>query len=177
MHSQCSVSQRGFSLIEVLIALAVLGVGVFALVQTQGVSLRNTALASDIADVTTVVRSEIELRRFSDAGFVPDEDEIGGIEPSVISEGLACRTATESGWTGSCDVTLTSCNFSLGASDQRASMTCDLASENGVTVERPVAFVRVTGSSVRGTSLQLETFGTGIFVSGGVFEEEEGGGD
>ena len=171
MHSQGAVNQRGFSLIEVLIALAVLGVGVFALVQTQGVSLRNTSLASDIADVTTVVRSEIELRRFSDAGFVPDEEEIGGIEPSVISEGLNCRTATESGWTGSCEVTLTSCNFSLGEPDQRASMNCDLSGD--FTVDRPVAFVRVTGSSVRGTSLRLETFGTGIFVSGGVFEEEE----
>ena len=53
----------GLSLVEVLIALAVLGIGIVSLVQLQGNALRFTASAEQIRTVTQVAESELEWRR------------------------------------------------------------------------------------------------------------------
>ena len=53
----------GLSLVEVLIALAVLGIGIVSLVQLQGSALRFTASAEQIRTVTQVAESELEWRR------------------------------------------------------------------------------------------------------------------
>ena len=54
---------EGLTLIEVLVALAVLGIGIVSLVQLQGTALQYTANAEGIRTVTQVAESELEWRR------------------------------------------------------------------------------------------------------------------
>ncbi|MDZ7707498.1 MAG: prepilin-type N-terminal cleavage/methylation domain-containing protein [Trueperaceae bacterium] len=51
-----------FTLIEVLIALVVLGVGVMAAVQLQATSLRASSQAEGIQDATLVADAELDFR-------------------------------------------------------------------------------------------------------------------
>src|SRR6056297_572575 len=55
--------QAGLTLIEVLIALVVLAIGIFALVQLQALSLRSTADAQAMNRTTRLVRNELEFQR------------------------------------------------------------------------------------------------------------------
>lgn len=53
----------GLTLIEVLVAFVILVVGIFALVQLQGTSLRSTALAKAINETTRFVRGELDRQK------------------------------------------------------------------------------------------------------------------
>ena len=176
-----SVTSGGFTLVEVLLALAVLAIAVFALVQLQAVSLRNTALAADLTGITSVVRSELELRRFSDGDYVEpgsvedaeiDVEPDHGFEPVYMDE-AECLSATD--WGGDCAVTLSSCNFSLRGVGARAELRCDVeAFLDEEDIGLIVSYVRVAGESSRGSLLALQSFATSIYVAGGTFSDPEG---
>lgn len=55
----------GLTLVEVLIAIVILTVGIFALAQLQAASLRATATAEAINSTTRFVRGELERQRQS----------------------------------------------------------------------------------------------------------------
>ena len=58
-----SASRLGLSLIEVLIALAVLAIGVFALASLQASSLQYSSRAEELRIVTQIAEAELEWRR------------------------------------------------------------------------------------------------------------------
>ena len=85
------MSEKGFSLIEVIIALAVLTIGVLAVNAMQTVSVRGNKLANDITAATTW--SADELERIWRMKFVPGPPgACGGID----TDPLLCTTNNDS---------------------------------------------------------------------------------
>lgn len=156
MTKRSGVHRYGLSLIEVLIALVVLIVGIFAAVQLQAISLRNTSIAEAISRTTRVVRSEIEWQRYTTD--LDDVFEIGEAQP--------CTTPTDGGFTR-CDVTVEQCSLVFPSDGGRARLACGGGSG---------AFFAVTvdAAGPRGQELTLSTLWTGVFISGGAVG---GGGD
>ena len=143
--------RSGLSLIEVLIAMVVLLVGVFAAVQLQAISLRNTSLADAINRVTRVVRSEIEWQRYTS---LDETFELGPqtcLTPAGADDGFV-----------RCDVIVQQCALTFPAGEGRASLSCGGDDDAG-------AFFAVTvdAQGPRNQELTLTTLWTGVYISGG----------
>ncbi len=132
----------GTTLVEVLIAVMVLAIGIFALVQLQATSLRHTAQAESINRVTRLVRGELEWQRQT------------ALEPAS----LACSSLIPGDFT-SCTVEIEPCALDF-YEDGTASFVC------GPTVSPSVYRVTVAADGARGQSLTLDTLWSGIFISG-----------
>ena len=165
---------RGFSLLELLLALSVLAIAILAFVQLQAVSLQNTALARALADTTRVVRSEIDFRRSTNVLYDEEFVEIAVGDDSLVlieleeesdifASEVDCR---ESGpGVNECDVWVSACDFVIGGEGITSQVTCDLDIDH-VFDGTLFTFVRVTGVGNRGDILALPSISTGIFVVG-----------
>ena len=137
----------GISLTEVLIAISVLAIGVLAIAQFQASSLRNTALAEDLNNVTRAVRGELEWQRQTAVQPVSDD---------------ACETVPDT--FASCTVVVVPCAYILDEGATRARLSCE---GPGVTIVAPSTYrVTVTAESARGQELSLSALWTGVFVDG-----------
>lgn len=136
---------RGLTLVEVLIALAVLAIGVVALAQFQAASLRNTALADALNQTTRLVRGELEWQRQT------------AVSPDVVD----CEAAVNglpAGFTD-CSVEIVPCALVFTEAGGGL-LVCD--EDAAPSTYR----VTVTATGPRGQELTLETLYTGLFVSG-----------
>lgn len=133
----------GLSLVEVLVAIAILAVGVLALAQFQAASLRNTALAEAISVTTRQVRGELEWQRQTAIDPFQDDCTLEDLPPGFTS----------------CTVTILPCAYvfdDAGGGD----LVCDAGAS-------PSTYrVDVTAVGPRGQELTLRTLYTGIFVAG-----------
>ena len=137
--------RHGLTLIEVLIAIAVLAIGVLALAQFQAASLRNTALADGINQTTRLVRGELEWQR--QTAVSPD-----------VTDCEAALNGLPDGFT-ECVVEILPCAFVFTEAGG-GFLACDVDSA-------PSTYrVTVTAIGPRGQELTLETLYTGLFVSG-----------
>lgn len=135
-------SEKGITLVEVLVAVVILIVGIATLVQFQGTSLRNTALAEAINETTRLVRGELEWQR--QTALVP-----GDIECSyLIPEGF-----------DSCSVEITPCSLVFGESSG-SELEC------GDDVSPSSYLVTVSAEGPMDTQLTLGTLWSGIFIAG-----------
>ena len=167
---------NGFSLLEVLIALAVLAIGILAIVQLQASSLSNSALAREIADTTRVVRSEIEFRRFTSLLFDEGADAIPeGEDSGVVIEDLeegADVFAVSVPCSGvpdrfeSCVVRVSACEFNIGSSTSASTIECDLPVDGDPIVGTLFSLTEVTAVNVRGHTFALPAIASGVFVAG-----------
>lgn len=77
-HMQNSMKQKsGFTLLEVMIALAVLAAGLLALATMQIVSIRSNAFSTDMTYATMLAQSRFEQYRNMDYDSIPSS----GTEP------------------------------------------------------------------------------------------------
>lgn len=137
----------GLTLVEVLIAIAILAVGILGVAQLQTASLRNTAVAQALNETTRAVRGELEWQRTTAVAPV---------------DGDTCGTVA--GDFESCNVNVVACAYYV--LDEETGATA-FACEPDVTVTTPSTY-RVTVSAVgpRGQSLALSAMWTGNFVDG-----------
>ena len=142
MTRRCSAARSGLTLVEVLIAMAILAIGIMALAQFQAASLRNTALADSISQTTRFVRGELEWQR----------------QTAVSPADVTCATLLPDGF-ASCAVTIVPCAYGFTTAGGGALYCAEDAS--------PSTY-RVTVNAVgpRGQELTLQTLWTGLFVSG-----------
>lgn len=133
---------EGITLVEVLFAVIILAVGIFALVQMQASSLRNTANAESINRVTRLVRGELEWQRQT------------ALEPSSSD----CSTLIPDDFAG-CTVEVEPCALDFHE-DGTADFVC------GDSVSPSVYRVRVDAQGPRDKNLTLDTLWSGIFISG-----------
>ena len=147
--------RAGLSLIEVLVALVILVVGVFAAVQLQAISLRNTGLADSISRVTRVVQSEIEWQRYT---YLDETFEMGTQQCSTAAD--------ETEGFGRCEVAVAQCALSFPVDGGRASLTCG-SGDNGEVITGAFFAVTVDAQGPRNQELTLTTLWTGVYVSGG----------
>lgn len=136
-------NRAGLSLIEVLIAIAILGVGILALAQLQTASLRNSALAESINRATRLARGELEWQR--QTALDPGEIDCSALVPDDFGE---CRV----------DVLPCSLEFASGGG---ASLVC------GASVSPSTYRVTVSVEGPRGQDIVLSTLWTGTFIAGG----------
>ncbi len=130
----------GLTLIEVLIALVVLGVGVAAAAQMQAASLRFSRQAEHIKTATQVAEAEVEWRRQT-------ELEVG--------ESLDCASFIPDGY--SCVVQVDPCN----AVGEQLELTC------ATGLVSPVAYKIIVGvTPPNGSQFVLSTVTTGTYVTG-----------
>lgn len=134
--------QQGLTLIEVLVAVAILAIGIFAMAQFQAASLRSTATAESINRTTRLVRGELEWQRQT------------ALEPAA----LTCSSLVPDDF-GSCEVLVEPCSLDF-AEDGSATYEC------GDHVSPSSYRVTVSAAGPRGQSLSLDTLWTGIFISG-----------
>jgi len=133
---------QGLTLIEVLIAIAILAVGIMAMAQFQAASLRNTAAAESINRTTRLVRGELEWQRQT------------ALEPAT----LECSSLVPADFE-SCEVLVEPCSLAF-AEDGSSTFECG----DGIS---PSSYrVTVTANGPRGQHLTLDTLWTGIFISG-----------
>lgn len=146
MKSMGSGRSYGLTLIEVLIAIAVLAVGILGVAQLQGATLRSTALAQALNETTRAVRGELEWQRQTAVAPV---------------DGGTCETVPDS--FESCTVEVVACAYVVDVDTGVATFAC----EPDVTVTTPSTY-RVTVSAVgpRGQDLALSALWTGNFVDG-----------
>src|SRR5690554_5965437 len=133
-------SSAGLTLIEVVVALAVLGIGVFAAIQFQMTSLNASSNAEILQQLTRIGQAEIEWRR-----------------QTAINLGTQdCQTFRPASYP-SCTVTMTPCVML----PSEYTFTCN------PSVLSPIAYnVSVTVEGPRDLGFQLESFYTGIYVAG-----------
>lgn len=130
----------GLTIIEVLIALVILGVGVAAAAQMQAASLRFSKQAEQIKTATQVAEAEVEWRRQT-------ELEVG--------EALDCASYRPDGYT--CVVEVEPCN----AVGTELELTC----ASGLV--SPVAYrITVGVTPPQGSEFVLSTITTGTYVTG-----------
>lgn len=84
---------HGLTLVEVLIALVILLVGIFALAQLQASSLRSSALARSINETTRFARGELDRQRQT-AITLTDVNGQNCMNPELLPEGIASCTLT-----------------------------------------------------------------------------------
>lgn len=142
MRSPLVLRAAGLTLLEVLIAIMVLAIGIFALAQLQAVSLRNTATAEAINRTTRLVRGELEWQR--QTALEPDEIECSALVPEDFGD---CRVLVEP-----CDLIFLA--------------TGGAAFECGEDVPPSSYRVSVSASGPRGQELELRTIWTGTFIAG-----------
>ena len=158
-------SKNGLTLIEVIIAIAMLAAGVLAALAFQASTLRTNTNATIINQMTRVATSEMELRRqieptpditpcFTDLppGFADPDD--------AVDQLRACRVEFEP------------CTF-------------DIVVEDGESVYRlrcgpsvPIATYRVTVfvEGPRGDQIQLQSLTPAYYVQGSLVDPSRGGG-
>lgn len=148
-------ASSGLSLIEVVIAVAVLMIGVMAAAQLQGTSLRHTGLAQALNEVTRMARAELELQRHT-ATIISDlaEGEAAAPVETVVFDCVSTRPAG----IDSCEVTVEPCTI---LQTSAATLVC------GAEVPAPPAY-RITVDVVgqRGAELSIATIATGMYVAG-----------
>lgn len=125
----------GLSIIEVVLAMAVLAIGVFAAFSMQSGSLQATRTATITQELSNIALSEIELQR----AFTRDVRE--------TATGLTCRTSYEKP-AYTCSVTVHPCTYA------GSTLTCNSGSlaEGVVSAARQI-IVTVTGPQGRQASL------------------------
>ena len=168
---------NGFSLLEVLIALAVLAIGILAIVQLQASSLSNSALAREIADTTRVVRSEIEFRRFTSLLFdegadaIPEGEDSGVViedleeDAEVFAVSVPCSGVPDR--FESCVVRVSACEFNIGSSTSASTIECDLPVDGGDPIVGSLfSLTEVTAVNGRGHTFALPAIASGVFVAG-----------
>lgn len=131
---------RGLTIVEVLVALVILGVGVMAAAQLQATSLRFTSQAELIKTSTQVAKSEVEWRRQTEL---------------TTGSSLTCASSVPEGYT--CEVDIVPCN----AVGSPPSLTC------APLLVNPVAYkitVEVGGDRIE--PFILSTVTTGAYVTG-----------
>ncbi len=133
-------SATGLTLIEVVVAIAVLVVGIFAAVQFQVSSLRATSLSEITQQLSRIGQAEVEWRR-----------------QTAIDLGTHdCQTFRPAEYP-SCTVTMTPCVML----DGQYGFTCN------ASVLSPIAYrVQVNVVGPREQQFDLESFYTGIYVAG-----------
>jgi type IV pilus assembly protein PilV len=78
-----AMNQKGFSLIELLIATSILAVGLLALAQMQITSIKGNALSSTTTDATTVAQDRLEqLIGLTYSSLTTDTDLAAGNHPA-----------------------------------------------------------------------------------------------
>ena len=82
---------KGFSLIEVMVALLVLAMGVLAVVKLQGVLIQSASDSNQRAVAVSLAQQKIDdLRSFSDrTGFLEIDTDSGGQDPLLLATGSA----------------------------------------------------------------------------------------
>lgn len=147
--------RAGLTLIEVVIAIAVMAIGIIAAAQMQASSLQNTALAQALNEVTRTVRAELELQRHT-ATINSDLEEGEAAEPVDTVE-FDCLNPLAAG-IGACTVVVEPCTIALTPS---ASLIC------GSGVLSPPAYrITVDAEGRRGVSLSVSTLATGMYIAG-----------
>jgi len=130
----------GISVVEVLIALAILGIGVAAAAQMQATSLRYSRQAEQIKTATQVAEGEVEWRRQTELD---------------VGTGLDCASYIPDGY--SCAVTIEPCH----AVGTALEITCSAG------LVSPVAYrIAVEVGTPSGTTFELATISTGTYVTG-----------
>lgn len=132
----------GITLVEVLIAIVILAVGIFALAQLQAISLRATAQAESLNRVTRLVRGELEWQRQT------------ALEPTSAT----CSALVPDDF-DSCTVEVEPCALDY-FEDGGAALVC------GPAISPSVYRVTVSAQGARGQDLTLDTLWSGIFISG-----------
>ncbi|RYF08246.1 MAG: prepilin-type N-terminal cleavage/methylation domain-containing protein [Deltaproteobacteria bacterium] len=82
-------AQRGFTLLEVLVALAIMGISLTVLLQAQGAALRSASRSRDMTVATLLARGkmiDIEKHLFHDGFSLSTEDESGDFSAEGASE-------------------------------------------------------------------------------------------
>lgn len=146
---------RGLTLIEVIIAIAILVIGVLGAAQLQGTSLRNTGLAQALNEVTRMARAELELQRHT-ATIVSDLEPGEAALPvdTVVFDCVSAR----SGGIASCEVVVEPCAI---VTTSAPTLVC------GSGVPSPPAYrITVDVEGQRGASLSISTLATGIYIAG-----------
>jgi type IV pilus assembly protein PilV len=78
-----AMNQKGFSLIELLIAMSILAIGLLALAQMQITSIRGNAYSSTTTDATTVAQDRLEqLIGLTYSSLTTDTDLAAGNHPA-----------------------------------------------------------------------------------------------
>jgi prepilin-type N-terminal cleavage/methylation domain-containing protein len=145
----------GMTLIEVVIAIAVLVIGVLSAAQLQAVALRNTGLAQAINEVTRAARSELELQRHT--ATIMSDLAAGEAAVPVDAAVFDCTTRRTAG-ISTCEVTVEPCTIAqLGS----ATLVC------GAGVRSPPAYrITVEVAGRRGVAIAVSTVATGIYIAG-----------
>lgn len=123
---------EGFTLIEVIVAVAVVSIGVFALLQVMGNGLRASSVAEQIRLATSVAESELDYRQQKNINLMGT---------------LACATEVPDGF--ACQVVITPCTLVSG----------EYSCTSGLAVDDTVAYrVDVTATSPRGQDTSLAVY-------------------
>lgn len=133
-------TNAGLTLLEVIVAIGVLVIGVFAAVQFQMTSIRATGDSEVMQQLTRIAQAEIEWRR----------------QTAIDLGSHECQTFRPEGYV-SCEVTMTPCVMLPGQN----TFTCN------PSVLSPIAYqVRVEVEGPRDLTFGLESYYTGIYVAG-----------
>jgi prepilin-type N-terminal cleavage/methylation domain-containing protein len=91
--SRPQAHRQGFTLIEVLITVAVIAFGCLAVVNLQMASLRGTATADHQTVATFLAESEIErLKSLTWTELIEESDSGGKVEPNLDRNGNSCSS-------------------------------------------------------------------------------------
>lgn len=126
----------GFTLVEVVIAIGIIGVGLLALFGLQASALTSNRNATLLQELNDLARSELELQR-----------EFNRVVDTAVS-GESCAVTTEPSGFG-CQVAVFPCEY-LMASDR---LSCGSAA----VVDAPARQIVVTVSAPSGGSFRLST--------------------
>jgi len=136
-------TRRGLTLIEVLIAVAVLAIGILATVAFQTATLNTNRQAQTINQLTRLATTEMEIRR----------------QTLVEEAGTStCLTAVPNGFAqGDCVVEIVPCTIVVA--ENASDFACDAGGEFAT-------FRLVVEASGRGQSVRLQSLFGGFYVSG-----------
>jgi prepilin-type N-terminal cleavage/methylation domain-containing protein len=87
---------KGFTLVELLITIAVISFGCLAAIQLQLASLRGTATADHMTVATFLAESEMErLKSLTWVELTEESDEGAKVESNLDRNGLSCPSSTQ----------------------------------------------------------------------------------
>ena len=145
----------GLTLIEVVVAVAIMAIGVLGAAQLQATALRNTAYAQALNEVTRMARAEVELQRHT-ATVISDLEE-GEVAEPVPTVTFDCVSERSPG-IKSCVVEVEPCTIALLPA---ATLIC------GSGVLSPPAYrVIVDVEGRRDVTLTVSTLATGNYIAG-----------
>lgn len=142
----------GLTLVEVIVALAVLGVGIAAMAALQSGALSNTVVAREITQATRLAQNEVAWQRETAI-------EIGSTECKTNRDPVTGVQQLPAGFT-SCAVVIEPCVLESNA------IVCDAA----ITPAAYRVTVTLEGNGAR--SFEHSVFYTGVYVSGSAGEAE-----